>query len=96
MLLIVAGIEAGADPRNGRHDRAGWAGRVRAAAATAQIAVNRTIAPIVTRARIARIIAWVFGADARDGQEREGGDPEHGGANAGHHTATGRLPRGMP
>jgi len=77
-VLIVAWVETGADPGDGRHDGAGRAGRMGTAATAAEIPINRTVAPIVAAFRIARIVGDFLTAHTRDGEKREsGGTGQH-------------------
>lgn len=71
-MLIIAWVEAGADPGDGRHDGAGRAGRVGAATTAAQIPINCTVTPIVAAFWIARIICNFLTAHARYREKREG------------------------
>src|SRR5437870_9148581 len=55
VVLPVAGVPAGADPRDGRHLRPGRAGALRAAAARAEKAGERAVPPGVAALRVAHL-----------------------------------------
>ena len=57
VILTVRRIVASADPSDRGHFRPRWATRLSATATTAQEAIDRTVAPVLTRARIPRITA---------------------------------------
>ncbi len=95
-MLVITGVKAGTDPCDGRHGRAGWAGCVSAAAATAQIAINGTVAPVIAGSGIARITDGIFRANPRDGQKREGCHTNQSGADTSNHTSSRRLASRVP
>lgn len=98
-MLVITGIEAGADPGDGRHHSAGRAGRMRATTAAAQIAIYRAVSPIIARCRITGIVGWIFRAHAGDRQKRKGCNPDKRRADTGDDTPprrlAGRIPRGF-
>lgn len=85
-MLVVPGVEAGANPGDGGHDGAGRARIMCAAAAAAEIPVNGAVAPIVAALRVTGIVRDFLTAHPGDRQKWEGRRTSERGPDAGDDT----------